>query len=192
MRQPVGVIGGSTVSAEIYQVARQVGVELAMRRLPIVCGGRTGVMEAVCEGSTSAGGVSIGILPERDMTKANSHCTIVLTTDLGNASSPLVPEGQNLPRVSRNRVIVGSAFCVFVISGTTRGTGDEVRFAREFGLRAFGLCDPACPLDYPNVWVDGFNGLFSTHESVAEALDAFDIAFPRSDDRGGGERGQRR
>jgi predicted Rossmann-fold nucleotide-binding protein len=189
-RQPVAVLGGSKVKDEAYEVAWELGQELASRGLPVICGGRTGVMEAVCKGCSEAGGVSIGVLPEKDMSRANSYCSIVLPTDLGNAQKPLVPEGHLVPKehkvaevdvpgVSRNRVIVTSAFCAFVVNGSSEGTGDEVRLAREFKLRAFGLCNPAFPKEYPKIWVEGFRGLFSRHDTVRDAMKAFDLAFPR-------------
>jgi hypothetical protein len=136
-------------------------------------------MEAVCQGCSSAGGLSIGVLPELDLSRSNSHCSIVLPTDLGNADKPIIPEGRGFPTISRNRVIVGSAFCVFVISGTSGGTGDEVRLAREFRIRAFGLCKPATPKGHPNLWRDRVDGLFSEHATLKQAMDAFDSAFPK-------------
>jgi hypothetical protein len=177
-RQPVAVVGGSKQKpgADAYNAAREIGVGLASRGVPVICGGRTGVMEAVCEGCKSVGGLSIGVLPELDMGRANFQCTIVLPTDLGNADGAIVREGYGFPRVSRNRVIVRSAFCVFVVNGTREGTADEVRFAHEFKLRCFGLCDPAVPPQLSDIWRSG--GLFSLHGSSADALAAFDRDFP--------------
>jgi hypothetical protein len=109
-----------------------------------------------------------------------------MLTDLGNASNPIIPDGIQIPEkpkgstfpsISRNRLIVGSAFCIFVVSGRPEGTGDEVRLASEFALRAFGLCEPAAPTKYPNIWNE--NKFFSKHETLWEALDAFDRCFPQ-------------
>ena len=47
----VSVIGGSTVTDEEYATAQTLGEQLADRGHEVVCGGRTGVMEAVCQGA---------------------------------------------------------------------------------------------------------------------------------------------
>ncbi|MFT4923087.1 MAG: hypothetical protein ACI8XM_002310, partial [Haloarculaceae archaeon] len=56
----VSVIGGSTVSEDHYDLARQTGRLLGERGHEVVCGGLGGVMEAVCRGTREAGGHTIG------------------------------------------------------------------------------------------------------------------------------------
>ena len=45
-----------------YQVARELGREVARRKAAVLCGGYGGVMEAACRGAAEAGGESIGVL----------------------------------------------------------------------------------------------------------------------------------
>lgn len=51
---PVGVIGPRSASAAQAETARALGAALARMGLPVLCGGRTGVMEAVAEGVRAA------------------------------------------------------------------------------------------------------------------------------------------
>jgi uncharacterized protein (TIGR00725 family) len=85
----VSVIGGSTVSADEYETAREVGRLLGERGHDVVCGGRGGVMEAVCRGARAAGGHTIGILPG-DREGANDAVETAIATQLGSARNPLV------------------------------------------------------------------------------------------------------
>jgi uncharacterized protein (TIGR00725 family) len=59
----VSVIGTSTASPELYELARETGRLLAERDCIVVCGGRGGVMEGVCRGVREGGGLSVGLLP---------------------------------------------------------------------------------------------------------------------------------
>jgi len=65
-RVPVGVIGPRRASDPQLEAAEAVGTTLGAMGLTIVCGGREGVMEAVCRGAARAGGLSIGLLPDAD------------------------------------------------------------------------------------------------------------------------------
>lgn len=86
----VSVIGGSTVTDEEYERARSVGRLLGERGHEVVCGGRGGVMEAVCRGASEHDGRTIGILPGSRREGANDYVTIAIPTGLGNARNPLV------------------------------------------------------------------------------------------------------
>jgi len=86
----VSVIGGSTVTDEQYQQARDVGRLLGDRGHEVVCGGFGGVMEAVCAGADETGGHSIGILPNEDRTSANDYVDTAIATGMGNARNVLV------------------------------------------------------------------------------------------------------
>jgi uncharacterized protein (TIGR00725 family) len=167
-RIPVAVIGSATPkpgSVE-FATARELGRELAKAGLIVACGGRTGVMEAVSLGCSEAGGISIGILPSLE-SRANPYCSIVLLTDLGTAHDPIHDE------ISRNRVLVLGAICVFAVSGRT-GTANELGFAFRAQKRVFGLCSPPEPEGHTgaSVWNAPGSG-FTRHDSVAEAMAAF-------------------
>ena len=60
----VSVVGSGAASGELYDKAREVGRLVAERDGTVVCGGRSGVMEAVARGAIEAGGTAIGILPD--------------------------------------------------------------------------------------------------------------------------------
>ncbi len=88
----VSVIGsGSSLDTETAADAEQVGRLLADRGHTVVCGGMSGVMEAVCRGATDAGGETIGILPVEDSAAANPYVTTPIVTGLGHARNVLVP-----------------------------------------------------------------------------------------------------
>jgi uncharacterized protein (TIGR00725 family) len=86
----IGVIGGGTCSAEIYEIAQEVGREIAQNGFSLVCGGLGGVMEAACRGAREAGGITIGILPTSNKGDANPYCDLVIPTGLGHARNVLV------------------------------------------------------------------------------------------------------
>ena len=86
----VSVIGGSTVEADIYTLAREVGRELAERGHTAICGGLTGVMEATARGVAERNGTTIGIVPGTDRSAANEYVDTVIATGLGNARNALV------------------------------------------------------------------------------------------------------
>lgn len=126
-RVPVGVIGPRDIDATRYEIAERVGAALAGVRLPVLCGGRGGVMEAVCRGATGAGGLAIGLLPEGDPALANPYAGIVLATGIGEA---------------RNALIARAAVCLVAI-GDSYGTLSEVALGRQFGKRVIGLAGAA-------------------------------------------------
>jgi predicted Rossmann-fold nucleotide-binding protein len=63
-RSPIiGVIGSGQCESNIYQLAEEVGQKIARKGAVLVCGGLGGVMEAAAKGASSAGGLTVGILP---------------------------------------------------------------------------------------------------------------------------------
>jgi uncharacterized protein (TIGR00725 family) len=127
LRTPVGVIGPREASANQLAIAEAVGTGLGRMGLTLVCGGRQGVMEAVCRGSASQGGVSIGLLPETEPDHANAFVTVPIATGIGEA---------------RNALVARAALCVVVI-GDSYGTLSEVALGLQFGKRVFGLAGAA-------------------------------------------------
>ena len=127
LRTPVGVIGPRDAGAEQLALAEAIGAGLGRMGLALVCGGRQGVMEAVCRGSASAGGLSIGLLPETEPDLANAYVTIPIATGIGEA---------------RNALVARAALCLVVI-GDSYGTLSEVALGLQFGKRVFGLAGAA-------------------------------------------------
>lgn len=86
----ISVIGHSVCDPERMELAYRVGYEIAARGHGMVCGGLTGVMEEACRGAHDGGGISIGILPGPDRSRANKWLTVSIPTDLGHARNALV------------------------------------------------------------------------------------------------------
>ncbi len=96
---------------------------LALMGFVVMCGGRHGVMEAVCRGAAMAGGSTIGILPDADPSFANPYVSTVIATGIGEA---------------RNALIARAAFCLVAV-GDSFGTLSEVALGRQFGKLVIGL-----------------------------------------------------
>ena len=88
-RRPVSIIGSGDAPAggEAYETARQFCHRLGAAGLVVLCGGRSGIMEAACRGASEGGGISIALLPSFD-TVANTFATLVVPTDLAVRSTP--------------------------------------------------------------------------------------------------------
>jgi uncharacterized protein (TIGR00725 family) len=127
VRTPVGVIGPREARPEQLAIAEAIGRGLAELGLAIVCGGRQGIMEAVCRGSAARGGVSIGLLPETDSALANPYVTVPIATGIGEA---------------RNALVARAALCLVAI-GDSYGTLSEVALGLQFGKRVLGLAGAA-------------------------------------------------
>lgn len=113
----IAVCGPRDCTAEDAQRARRIGQLLAEAGAIVLCGGGTGVMAAVAEGASSAGGVVIGIRPDTDRTKVCDGLTAVIFTNMGEA---------------RNAVIVESGAAVIVVGGSW-GTLSELALANRRG-----------------------------------------------------------
>jgi uncharacterized protein (TIGR00725 family) len=123
LRVPVAVIGPRQATPAQYAAALALGRGLAELGLPLICGGRAGVMEAACRGAAEGGGLSIGVLPDTDPGPANPYATLVLATGIGEA---------------RNAIIARAALCIVAV-GDNFGTLSEVALGRQFGKRVIGL-----------------------------------------------------
>ena len=119
----VAVIGGGQVVPEIAALAREVGREVARREAVLLCGGLGGVMAAAAQGATEAGGVSLGILPDADRSRANPYLTYSIATNLGHA---------------RNVLIAHSADGVIAVDGDY-GTISEAAIALKLGKPVVAL-----------------------------------------------------
>ncbi|MFP9190716.1 TIGR00725 family protein [Natronosalvus vescus] len=119
----VSVIGGGTITDEQRERAMAVGRELGRRNHTVVCGGRGGTMEAVCEGAKAEGGETIGILPSSQRSEANPYVDVAIATGLGHARNAMVP-------------LNGDA--VIALTGGP-GTLTEIGFALIYGRPVVGL-----------------------------------------------------
>ena len=127
LRQPVGVIGPREAPEDNLALAETIGRGFGAIGFTVVCGGRQGIMAAVCRGVAAAGGVSVGLLPETEADAANPFVTIPLATGIGEA---------------RNAVVARSAFALVAI-GDSYGTLSEVALGLHFGRPVIGLAGAA-------------------------------------------------
>jgi uncharacterized protein (TIGR00725 family) len=124
-RVPVAVIGPRDASPAERDVAFAVGAGLAGVGLTLLCGGKSGVMEAACAGAASAGGLSIGLLPEGEWRAANRFVTVPIATGIG---------------VARNAIIARAALALIAVGGGY-GTLSEIAFGLQFGRPVLTLLD---------------------------------------------------
>ena len=119
----IAVIGGSEASPQEARLAEEVGRELAVQKAVLVCGGLGGVMEAACRGASTAGGITVGILPGNHAGDANPYVQIPVVTGIGYA---------------RNMIVVKSAQAVIAIGGS-HGTLSEIAYALQNGIPVVSL-----------------------------------------------------
>ena len=149
----ISVIGSSNpATREHVELAEEVGRELARRNIMVVCGGLSGIMEAVCRGAKSEGGTTIGILPGRAAAEANSYVDIPIVTSMG---------------YSRNVIVVHTGEAVIAVGGAF-GTLSEIGHALSDGLPVVGL--KTWPLTTNGDGVD-IGGSIIRAESPADAVD---------------------
>src|SRR5947209_12476564 len=86
----VAVVGGAQPAAHEFEAAADVGERLARAGAVVVCGGRGGVMEAVCRGAKRGGGTTVGILPGERRDDANPYVDVAIATALGEARNTIV------------------------------------------------------------------------------------------------------
>jgi uncharacterized protein (TIGR00725 family) len=119
----VSVVGSNTASRELYEKARGIGRLIAERGGTVVCGGRSGVMEAAARGAAEGGGTAIGILPDEDRKGANEYLTYSVATGTGHA---------------RNLAVVCSGDVVIAVGGEY-GTLSEIGLALKVGRPVVAL-----------------------------------------------------
>lgn len=165
MKRPpiISVIGGSEVTPDVDALAEAVGRELARRGAVVVCGGLTGVMQAVCRGAAAEGGLTIGILPGTDREEANPYVQVPIVTGL---------------RWARNAIVALSGQAVIAIDGSY-GTLSEIAFALQadipvIGLQTWSARDPRSGTPVPIIPAEG------PEDAVEKALAAIAAASPAS------------
>jgi uncharacterized protein (TIGR00725 family) len=144
----VSVVGSGSASGELYERAREVGRLVAKRGGTVICGGRSGAMEAAARGATEAGGTAIGILPDEDRKEANEYLSYSVATGTGQA---------------RNLAVVCSGDVVIAIGGEY-GTLSEIGLARKVGrpvvaLESWDLREHVCVASSPEEAVEAAFGL---------------------------------
>jgi uncharacterized protein (TIGR00725 family) len=111
----IAVFGGSVCTPQEYSQAVKVGELIAVSHGILVCGGLSGIMEAVCKGAKEKRGVTVGILPGDDVSSANKYVQIPIATGMG---------------IGRNIIIARSAQVCIAIAGKY-GTLSEIAYALQ-------------------------------------------------------------
>ena len=113
------VLGSSKAicTKEAYNMAYEIGVELAKAKVLTLTGGGHGVMEAALKGAKSKNGQTMAIVPWEDMSIVNEYADIVVATGIG---------------WSRNSININSADGCIVVHGGA-GTLNEATYAYMMG-----------------------------------------------------------
>lgn len=119
----IGVIGGRRTEKKLLKEAEEVGRLIAQKNAVLICGGLTGVMEYASKGAKSAGGLTIGILPQNDTKEANEYIDIPIPTGMG---------------IARNVIIVRASDVLIAVGGEY-GTLSEIAFALQIGKPVIGI-----------------------------------------------------
>jgi uncharacterized protein (TIGR00725 family) len=127
------VIGGAVCTDDQRHLALETGREVARAGAILLCGGRSGVMEAAAEGARSEGGATVGVMPGVGPADSppNPYIDLPIYTGLGQA---------------RNQVLVLSGEAVIGIGGSW-GTLTEIGLSIRHGipvvlLESWGLEPP--------------------------------------------------
>jgi len=117
------VIGSALIrDKKTEELCERLGFLLAKNGYIVICGGRSGVMEAVCRGAKQGGGITVGILPDKGQS-ANPYLDIVIPTGMGNA---------------RNAILVLCSHIVIAVGGEL-GTLSEISLALKEGKKVMVL-----------------------------------------------------
>src|SRR5262245_38334095 len=128
-RVVVGIMGpGEGASLGDCESAAQLGALVAAEGWVLLTGGRsTGVMQAASAAAKDAGGLTIGLLPGRDLSGASDAVDIAIVTGIGDA---------------RNNVNVLSSRVVFVCGMSAGTAAAEVALATK-AARPIVLVSPS-------------------------------------------------
>ena len=119
----IGIIGAANTDAITLALAEEVGRLVAKKGAILVCGGLGGIMEAACRGAKSAGGHTVGILPQATKEMANPYVDVPIATGFG--------EGRNI-------IIARTADAVIAVAGEY-GTLSELAYTLKMGKPVVGI-----------------------------------------------------
>ena len=120
---PVGVIGPREATEHQEVTAEQLGKRMGELRIPLLNGGKNGVMEAVSKGCCQAGGLVLGFVPDDNWEAANDYVTVPIATGIGKARNVLIAQS------CQALVAVGGGF----------GTHSEMAFGMHFEKPGFAM-----------------------------------------------------
>jgi len=119
----VTVIGSSgDINYDLQTMSEELGRGIAKHGAILICGGRDGVMAAVCKGAKEENGLTVGILPGSG-DEANRFVDVKIITGMGDG---------------RNVINSKSADVVIVVGGRS-GTLSEIGHALKSGKKIIAL-----------------------------------------------------
>ena len=68
---------------ELEKIAYETGIEIAKSNSILITGGLGGVMKAASKGAKESGGLTVGIIPQNDISEANEFCDVVIPSGIG-------------------------------------------------------------------------------------------------------------
>lgn len=119
----VSLIGPSTASPKILEIAESAGASIARAGAILITGGRGGAMEAASRGAQQAGGLTVGLLPGYARAEGNAYLAVAIPTGMGEM---------------RNALVVRSGDGVLAIGGGF-GTLSELALALKLGKPVVGV-----------------------------------------------------
>jgi hypothetical protein len=122
-RPVIAVIGGRKEARALIKEAEEAGRLIAESGAVLVSGGLGGVMESASKGARSAGGLTVGILPQDNTLGANRYIDVAVATGLG---------------IGRNVLIARTADALIAIGGEY-GTLSEIAFGLQLGKPVIGI-----------------------------------------------------
>jgi uncharacterized protein (TIGR00725 family) len=135
----IGVIGRSRRSGEelprhMLDAAEEVGRGIALAGAALVNGGTGGVMEHSAKGAKEAGGLTVGFLPQADLSHANPYLDLAFPTGMGTlrnvltarCADSLVVIGGGVGTLNEITLAYDAAVPVVVLEGTG-GWSDRLR-----------------------------------------------------------------
>lgn len=137
----IAVCGGSHAPPEYEAIAETTGELIAAEGWYLLCGGLESVMAAACKGARKRDGLTIGILPDNDVTTANPDVEIPIATGVGYA---------------RNAIIVQTADAIIAIDGK-EGTLSEMCYALVFKKPVVVIALEDTPVNMGGILVDKQN-----------------------------------
>jgi uncharacterized protein (TIGR00725 family) len=144
----IGVFGSGTIDRAVYELAFEVGQEIARQGHIVINGGLTGVMEASAHGCAEGGGLVIGILPGTEFAEGNNYSTVKVLTGM---------------RYARNTINGLSCHGAIVVGGSS-GAYEEAR--RVWEGRG------------PVVVLDGSGSKTGAAATMIDRQATFGLAFP--------------
>lgn len=153
LAQPVAMVGPREATPQQEEDAYYLAYNLAKHGVPLVCGGKLGVMQAAAHGTHDAEGICVGLLPEEEASHGNPWLTVALPTGMG---------------LSRNMLVARSACCLIAVGGGL-GTLSEMAMALQWHKPVFATTqaprlEGALYFDHRDTllhsavsWINGFN-----------------------------------